>query len=223
MSERTDGAMDQADGLTDKQRAVLQAIQGHLEEQGVSPTLREIAGALRLDPKSVAQHLDRLERKGFLRRRAGESRNIRLTARAARQARGGSSSSSFARGLPLVGQVKAGQPVLAEESLEDRVELERFFGPEGAVFLLRAKGDSMEGAGIFDGDLLAVESGAKVPAGGIAVVLLDGEATVKRLFRQGRGYRLEAENEAYAPIRVDPGKTTDFRVLGAVRGLVRRM
>jgi repressor LexA len=214
MRERTD---DMADGLTDRQRAVLEMIQGHLEREGASPTLREIAGALRLDPKSVAQHLDRLERKGFLRRRAGESRNIRLTEQARPSRR------AARRGLPLVGQVKAGQPVLAEESLEDRVELDGFFGPEGSVFLLRAKGDSMEGAGIRDGDLLAVESGAKVPQGGIGVVLLDGEATVKRVFKEGRGFRLDPENAAYAPIKVAPTRTAEFRVLGAVRGLVRRM
>lgn len=197
--------------LTDRQRTVLEKIRAFWEEHGASPTLRELAGALGLDPKSVAQHLDRLERKGFISRRPRESRNIRLEG-AARPA----------RGLPLVGRIAAGQPVLAEEHLEGRVEVEEFFGPKEDHFLLRVEGDSMKGAGIRDGDLVAVRAGGRVRDGDIAVAVVEGEATVKRLYWKGRFLRLEPENPGYETLMINV-ESEEVRIVGPVKGLIRRM
>lgn len=167
---------------------------------------------MNLDIKSVGQHLDRLERKGTITRRPGESRNIRLTGI------GGTSS----RGVPLVGRIAAGPAVFSEENLEDRVRMEDFFGPEGSFFLLRVQGDSMKGAGIRDGDLAAVEVEGNVKDKDIAVVVIDGEATVKRVFRRGRSLRLEPDNPDYETIVVDTG-AQEVRVVGPVKGLIRRL
>jgi repressor LexA len=199
------------DRLTERQGAVLERIRAFFEERGVSPTLRELAGALGLDPKSVAQHLDRLERKGFISRRPRESRNIRLEG-AARPA----------RGLPLVGRIAAGPPGLAEENLEGRVEVEAFFGPKEEHFLLRVQGDSMKGAGIRDGDLVAVRSGGRVRDGDIAVAVVEGEATVKRLYRQGKFLKLEPESPGYETLIVNM-ESEEVRIVGPVKGLIRRM
>lgn len=218
--------------LTRKQAAVLEAIQRILEEEGAPPTLRELARRLGLDVKSVAQHLDRLERKGYLSRRRGRSRNIRLAAGGAvahlsgaapvgPSAKGsGSPVPAEARGLPLVGRIAAGSPVEAVEEVEDRLRLETFFGPEGTVFLLRVEGDSMEGAGIRRGDLVAVARDEPVPEGAPAVVVVEGETTVKRLFRKGRRLLLAPENPDYEPLLVDPARQA-VRVVGPVKGLVR--
>jgi repressor LexA len=199
------------DRLTPRQQAVLEAIRAHLDEEGVPPTLRELAGRMRMDPKSAAQHLDRLERKGFLSRRPGESRNIRLTEKA-----------RSPRGVPLLGQIAAGQPLLAEENLEGRVAMEDFFGPEGGVFLLRVTGRSMEGAGLCDGDLAAIQADGQVRDGDIAAVLLDDEATVKRLFREKSGLRLEPDNPDFEPLLVPAGRK-EVRIIGPVVGLVRKI
>jgi repressor LexA len=211
---------------TKRQQAVLEIIRRVLDREGVPPTTREIARQMALDPKSVAQHLDRLERKGYISRRPRESRNIRLTERAgAGSSRLESSrleSSRLGRGVPLVGQIAAGQPLLAEENIEDHVEMDRFFGPEESVFLLRVQGESMKGAGIRDKDLAAVLMEGEVRDGDIAVVSIDGEATVKRFYRNGPLIRLEPENPAYETIMVDTDRQ-EARVVGRVVGLVRRM
>ena len=200
------------DELTPRQQAVLETIRRVLERDGVPPTTRELARMMRRDVKSIGQHLDRLERKGYITRRAGESRNIRLTET------GGPSP----RGVPLVGRIAAGRPVLSEENFEDRVRMEDFFGPEGSLFLLRVQGDSMQGAGIRDGDLVAVEVEGGIRNGDIAVVVIDGEATVKRFHRKGRFLRLEPENPDYETLLVDAG-SQEVRVVGPVKGLIRRI
>jgi repressor LexA len=200
------------DGLTDKQRIVLETILRVLDQNGVPPTTREIARLMQRDPKSVAQHLDRLEQKGYIRRRPRESRNIRLTEKA-----------QPPRGVPLVGHIAAGQPVLAEENLEGRVRMEDFFGSEGSFFLLRVKGESMKEAGICDGDVVAVDVQEEVRDHDIAVVLLDGEATVKRLCRRkGKFLELKPENPEYETLVVDASQR-HVRVIGPVKGLIRRI
>ena len=203
---------------TKRQDAVLRVIRRAIEREGVPPTLRETAQAMKLDPKSVAQHIDRLERKGYIRRRPGQSRNVRLTekGRAPKDA-------AALQGVPLVGQIAAGVPVLAEENLEGRVKIEELFGPEESFFFLRVKGDSMEGAGIRDGDLAAVRTGKDLAGKGeIAVVVVNNEATVKRFYRRGSLIRLEPENPAFDTMEADAEKD-DIRVAGAVGGLIRKM
>ncbi|MFH2001000.1 MAG: transcriptional repressor LexA [Planctomycetota bacterium] len=234
--------------LTQKQRAVLDRVQRHLDREGVTPTVREIAQALKIDPKSVAQHLDRLERKGCIVRRPRESRNIRITPIYARDAQythvphyegecdegddhdegdygeggRGDPGRNPGKGLPLVGRIAAGRPILAEENLEAHIQVSGLFGPEGEVFLLRIQGDSMIDVGICDGDMVAVRAHDEVGNGDIAAVLVNGEATVKRLYREGNLFRLEPENKAFRTLVVDAGKD-EVRIAGRVAGLIRKM
>ena len=126
------------------------------------------------------------------------------------------------KGVPLVGQIAAGQPVFAEENLEGYVAMADFFGRGGGLFLLRVRGDSMEGAGIRDGDVAAVQSEGEVKNGDIAVVVVSGEATVKRFFRKGNKLRLEPENPACETIEADAGQE-EIRIVGPVTGLIRRI
>lgn len=201
---------------TKKQRSVLEAVRRVMEREGLPPTTRELARMLKLDVKSIGQHLERLEQRGLIFRRPRESRNIRLTEK------GRAVAGARPAGVPLVGQIAAGQPVLAEENLEGYVAMDDFFGRDGGLFLLRVRGDSMEGAGIRDGDVVAVQGEAEVKNGDIAVVVLGGEATVKRFRRKGKMLLLEPENPAYETIEVDAGRE-EIRVVGPVTGLIRRI
>jgi repressor LexA len=122
-------------------------------------------------------------------------------------------------GIPILGRVAAGQPVLAEESLEGSLEPGEMFGDRNGLFALRVRGDSMTGAGIMAGDYVVVRQQENAASGEIVVALLGDEATVK-YYRPGRGrVELVAANPAYEPIAVEPG--SEFRVLGVVRGVIR--
>jgi len=200
--------------LTDKQLAVLNLIRHGLEQDGAPPTRREIAEKLNRDVKSVAQHLQRLERKGYISRQPWKSRNIRLTDKG-RISRG-------ARGIPLVGQVAAGQPILAEENLENRVDIGDFFGSKGDFFFLRVKGESMKHAGIRHGDLVAVLTEKEVKDGAIGVALIGDEVTVKRIYRNGRFLELKPENPEFESVVIDSSQEP-VRVVGPVIGLMRRL
>jgi repressor LexA len=121
-------------------------------------------------------------------------------------------------GLPLVGQVAAGQPVLAEENIEDYVQTPSFAGGEQGGYLLRVRGDSMKNVGILDGDLVVVRQQDEADDGEIVVALVGEEATVKRFYREADHVRLQPENESMQPIR-----SRDVRVLGRVVGLMRSL
>lgn len=198
------------DDLTDKQLAVLNLIRQEIE-LGEVPTTREIAEKLGRDPKSISQHLLRIERKGYIVRKPGKSRNIRLTNKAVK-----------APGIPLVGQVAAGQPILAEENLDGRVDIEGYFGPKGSIFLLRVQGESMRDAGICNNDLVAVRIEGVVKNGGIAVALVGDEVTVKRVYKEGHNIRLEPANPEFSALVADTREGA-VRVVGPVTGLIRRM
>jgi repressor LexA len=164
-------------------------------------------------PPTVHAHLANLERIGLLRRDPTKPRAIELLDRAAAGVR------SFVRpGLPLVGQVAAGQPVLAEENIEDYIQTPGFAGGEDGEYLLRVRGESMKDVGILDGDLVVVRPQDVANDGDIVVALVGEEATVKRFFQEVDHVRLQPENEAMQPIR-----SRDVRVLGKVVGLMRSM
>ena len=132
------------------------------------------------------------------------------------------------RGIPVVGRVAAGAPILAVENTEERLDTGELFGESGsrgrrrADFLLRVKGDSMTGAGILDGDLVAVRMQPEIGNGEIGVVVVNDEATVKRVYVRGRKVRLVAENPAYEAMVFDAG-TDEVRIVGVVAGVIRRM
>lgn len=206
--------------LTTRQREILDYLRKMVREKAYPPTVREIGLAIGLSSSSTVQnHLNTLERKGYIKRDAAKSRAIEITDKEGDRRHGsGSGRTVF---LPIVGNVAAGTPVLAEQNVEDRVEMSgELFGEDS--YLLRVRGDSMINAGIMDGDLVAVKPGREASNGQVVVARIEnaetgeGEATVKRFFRDANGYRLEAENPAYAPIQA-----RDLTIEGLVVGVLR--
>jgi len=198
--------------LTKRQQEIVDFIKRYSARYGYPPTVRDIGRAVGLASSStVHAHLANLERIGLLRRDPSKPRTIELLDRAAAGVRG-----LVNRGLPLVGQVAAGQPVLAEENIEDYVQTPALVGGDEGQFLLRVRGESMRDAGILDGDLVVVKPQETAEDGDIVVALVGEEATVKRFFRERDHVRLQPENEEMEPIR-----SRDVRVLGKVVGLMR--
>ncbi len=175
--------------LTSRQAQILAWIREHIETAGMPPTRAELARALGFSAVSSAEdHLRALEKKGVIEMLPGASRGIRLT--------GGG-------GLPLVGRVAAGQPILAEQHIERHYQLDPALFKPRADYLLRVRGASMRDAGILDGDLLAVHRTSEARSGQIVVARLGDEVTVKRLKRRGQQVELCPENPEFQPLVVD--------------------
>lgn len=195
--------------LTPRQRQVLELIQRHIEDTGFPPTRADIARELGFrSANSAEEHLRALARKGVIEMVAGASRGIRLTR---------------PDGLPVVGRVAAGQPILATEHIEDHCEVPaRLFRPR-ADYFLTVHGDSMINAGILDGDLLAVHRTSEARNGQIIVARIEDEVTVKRLQRGARAHELQllAENPDYPPIPIDL-REQEFHIEGLSVGVLRR-
>jgi repressor LexA len=200
--------------LTDRQREVLEFIQGFTEAHGVPPTVREIGGRFHVTPRAAFDHLRALERKGYLRRRATQGRTSRALTLAVRP--------PSTREVPILGRIAAGVPLLAEENREGALPLDpSWVGGRGDdVFGLRVHGESMINAHIVEGDLVLVRRQDHAHPGDIVVALVDGEATVKRFAREGHAVLLRPEHPTMAPIVVREGEK-DLRILGKVVGLVR--
>jgi len=200
--------------LTKRQQEIFDFIRRYSDINGYPPTVRDIGKAVGLASSStVHAHLANLEKIGLLRRDPTKPRAIELLDRAAAGMR------SFVKpGLPLVGQVAAGQPVLAEENIEDYIATPAFAGGDDGEYLLRVRGDSMKNAGILDGDLVVVRPQDTAEDGNVVVALVGEEATVKRFFQEDDHVRLQPENETMEPIR-----TREVRILGRVVGLMRSM
>ena len=197
--------------LTQRQREVFDFIRGYARDRGYPPAVRDIGRALGLaSPSTVHAHLSKLERAGLVRRDPTKPRALELLAGAARAAAGA--------GLPLVGRVAAGQPILAEENVEEYVEVPELAGGGQGEFVLRVAGDSMRDAGILEGDYVVVRRQDTADDGEIVVALVEDEATVKRLFRERDHIRLQPENEAMEPIRA-----REVTILGRVVGVCRRV
>jgi repressor LexA len=197
--------------LTQRQREVFDFIRGYARDHGYPPAVRDIGRALGLaSPSTVHAHLAKLERAGLVRRDPTKPRALELLAGAARAAAGA--------GLPLVGRVAAGQPILAEENVEEYVEVPELAGGGQGEFVLRVAGDSMRDAGILEGDYVVVRRQDTADDGEIVVALVEDEATVKRLFRERDHIRLQPENEAMEPIRA-----REVTILGRVVGVCRRV
>lgn len=198
-------------GLTDKQNEILEFIVDCIREEHYTPTVREIAE--RFDIRStnaVRNHLDALERKGFLSRKPGASRGIEL------------SGDYFGEpgGVPIVGRVAAGLPITATENLDGYLSFNSLFDRPDNLYALRVEGDSMVDAGIWDGDFVIVRQQPTVEEGEIAVAIVDEEATVKRIRCREGMVELIPANDSYRPIIVDP-ETTPFRIGGKVVGIHR--
>jgi len=195
--------------LTEKQERVLRMISRFFEDEDHPPTTRELAKKLGCHVKTVYQYILVLEHKGYIERR---KRRIHVAAGLRRE-----------QGIPVVGRVAAGVPIVAIENREGVLSLEGLFGRDD-VFAVRVKGDSMKDVGILDGDMVIVRSSPAVPAGTIAVCYVgdDQEVTVKRLRERKDCFELIPENAAYRPIRI-PKDDAHFRVGGKVVGVVRKV
>jgi repressor LexA len=213
--------------LTDRQQKVLDWIRRHLESTGMPPTRAEIAAGLGFRTASSAEdHLRALARKGALELTPGASRGLRL--KDMWEFPGTGSPLGLPRGspvgLPIIGRVAAGSPILATEHIEAHVRVDPALFAPRADYLLRVRGQSMRDAGILDGDLLAVHRMADARSGQIVVARLSGqsgdEVTVKRLKRRGGQIVLVAENPDFAPIVIDP-KRGGLIIEGVAVGLVR--
>jgi repressor LexA len=200
--------------LTARQREILSFLIRFLNEMGYPPTVREIAFHFGLKgPRSPKKRLDALEEKGYIRRRPGKSRAIEVI---------GGSHSRSSRLVPLVGTVRAGGLSLAFEDLEGTLALDRSLTGGDETFFLRVKGDSLIGDHIKDGDLALVYPQSMVENGEIAVVLIDDEATLKRVYREGDALRLLPSNPTMKPIIVGMGEGR-VTIVGKVIGIFRKV
>ena len=201
--------------LTKRQQEIFDFIKRYSAKYGYPPTVRDIGKAVGLASSStVHAHLANLEKIGLLRRDPSKPRAIELLDRAAE----GVKSLVTPNGLPLVGHVAAGQPVLAEENIEEYVDVPGVAGGEDGEYLLRVRGESMKNAGILEGDFVVVRPQDTAQDGDIVVALVGEEATVKRFFRENDHVRLQPENPAFEPIR-----SKEVRVLGRVVGVLRKV
>ena len=202
--------------LTKRQQEIVDFIKKYSAKYGYPPTVRDIGKAIGLTSSStVHAHLANLEKAGMLRRDPSKPRAIELLVdKAKRVALPGGDG-----GLPVVGQVAAGQPVLAEENIEEYVDIPPLAGGDEGEYVLMVTGDSMIKAGIHDGDHVVVRTQATARDGEIVVALVgDAEATVKRFFKEADHVRLQPENDALEPI-----VSTEVSVLGKVVGVLRRV
>jgi repressor LexA len=198
--------------LTKRQQEIFEFIKQYSGRHGYPPTVRDIGKAIGLTSSStVHAHLANLEKLGLVRRDPTKPRALELLGEAARKITGQS-------GLPVVGRVAAGSPILAEENIEDYVQVPPIAGGEEGEYVLRVSGESMIDAGILDGDYVIVHKQETAMNGEIVVALVGEEATVKRYFRESDHIRLQPENTAMEPIR-----TREAAVLGKVVGVCRRV
>jgi len=194
--------------LTARQQQVLDVIRSSIDDTGMPPTRADIARTLGFKSANAAEeHLKALAKKGVIELVASTSRGIRIIEQ---------------NGLPIVGRVAAGAPILAQEHVDNYCDLSPSFFSPPAHYLLEVKGDSMVNAGIFDGDLLAVHSTSNVREGQIAVVRIEDEVTVKRWHRKSPSQiSLIAENPEYAPIEIDLSEQ-EVSIEGISVGVIRR-
>ena len=198
--------------LTKRQQEIFDFIQRYASKYGYPPTVREIGKAVGLASSStVHAHLANLQKSGLLRRNPAKPRAIEVMLDKAKKA-------MAPDGLPLVGQVAAGNPVLAEENIEDYIQVPPVAGGDEGEYVLRVAGESMRDAGILAGDYVVVRRQETAQDGDIVVAMVGEEATVKRFFKERDHIRLQPENREMEPIR-----SADVRVIGKVVGVFRRI
>lgn len=200
--------------LTERQRQIYDLIKDNIQTTGMPPTRAEIAQKLGFRSANAAEeHLKALAKKGAIEMIAGSSRGIRLLLERQEE------QNDFP-GIPLIGQVAAGSPILAQEHIESHYQVDPSLFKPHADFLLRVHGMSMKDIGIIDGDLLAVHKTQDVKNGQVVVARIDDEVTVKRLSRKGKHVQLIAENEEFSPIEVDLEQQS-FAIEGIAVGIIR--
>ena len=199
--------------LTERQRLVLNFVEEFCRRQGYPPTVREVAAHFGVQPRAAVDHLAALKRKGYLHREPGRSRGLALVSRLEDQV----------VEVPILGRIAAGQPLLATEQVEDTLALPRAWVQGEEVFLLRVSGESMAPL-LLPGDLVMVRVQPRVSRGEIAVVLVDEEATVKRVFEEAGGLVLKGDNPDFTPLRFAPEEAAELvQILGKVVGVYRSL
>ena len=197
--------------LSDRQREILDYIAARIRDDGLPPTRAEINRHFGwASPNAAQSHLRALEAKGVIELNGGLARGIRLV-----------DVERVPEGLPLIGRVAAGQPILALENRERQVDIDPMLFRPRPDYLLRVNGESMRDAGIHDRDLLAVQRTPEAAHGEIVVARINDEVTVKRLRRRGRGIWLDPANPDFRPIQVEPGD--EFAIEGRVVGVIRSL
>lgn len=197
--------------LTARQQQVYDLVRDHISQTGMPPTRAEIAASLGFrSPNAAEEHLKALARKGVIEIVSGASRGIRLLLE----------EENDTQGLPLIGRVAAGEPLLAQEHIESYYQVDPALFKPHADFLLRVNGMSMKDIGIMDGDLLAVHKTQDVHNGQVVVARIEDEVTVKRFKQQGNRVELIAENADFAPIIVDL-RQQNFTIEGLAVGVIR--
>ena len=214
--------MDIGKDLTKRQQEIFDFIKRYSARYGYPPTVRDIGKAVGLASSStVHAHLANLEKVGLLRRDPSKPRAIELLDRATgpvASAMEAVKSAVTPSGIPVLGRVAAGEPLLAEENIEDYVQIPDIAGGDDGEYLLRIRGESMKNAGILPDDWVVVRRQESAEDGEIVVALVGEEATVKRFFREDDHVRLQPENETMEPIR-----SREVRVLGRVVGVLRKV
>jgi len=199
--------------LTERQRDLLDFLKGFVREKGFPPTLREMASHFGLKgPRGPQKTLNILERKGYIRKIPGESRAIEIL---------GFSSSNIIS-IPILGRVRAGEPILAIENIEGYFNLDRSFASSKDVFLLRVQGDSMIDAHIQDGDFALVKPQSSAENGEIVVALIEDEATIKRIFQKRDLIHLEPAHPTMEPLVIKKGEK-QISIVGKVVGIFRKL
>ena len=197
--------------LTKRQAQILELIKVFIKDTGMPPTRAEIAQTLGFKSANAAEeHLKALAKKGVIKMKPGASRGIQLV----------EEEEPEQLGLPLIGRVAAGSPILAQEQVESHCKIDPLMFKPAADFLLRVNGMSMKDIGIMDGDLLAVHKTQVAENGQVVVARVDDDVTVKRIEKAGRQVLLHAENDEFAPIKVDL-ETESFNIEGLAVGVIR--
>jgi repressor LexA len=198
-------------GPTDRQKEVLNFIGGYIDAHTYPPTIREVADFFSISIKGASDHLTALRKKGLLKQGDKKYRTMELV-------RAGSDEGEDFVEIPILGTVAAGRPILALENMEGSIKMHRTFIKNGAkYFALKVKGDSMENAGIMDGDIALIEQQNTVRNGEIAVVMLDEAVTLKTFYKESARIRLQPENPKYSPIYC----SRDVHVLGRLAHILR--
>jgi repressor LexA len=211
-STEAGGLMVDTSSLTKRQKEIFEYVKSYARDHGYPPTVRDIGKAIGLTSSStVHAHLANLEKLGVLKRDPTKPRAIEVLVDRAK-------SVVTPNGLPLVGQVAAGQPILADQNIEEYVPVPQIAGGDEGEFVLRVKGDSMKNAGIFDEDYVVVRPQKTATNGEIVVAMIEGEATVKRFFKEKERVRLQPENDELEPIYA-----RDVEIVGRVVGVCRRV
>ncbi|MCJ8293232.1 MAG: repressor LexA [Colwellia sp.] len=196
--------------LTKRQQQIYDLIKDKIKDTGMPPTRAEIANFFGFRSANAAEeHLKALAKKGYIEMLAGTSRGIRLVEEFLEK-----------EGIPLIGRVAAGEPILAQEHIEEHYKVDGDLFHPAADYLLRVNGESMKDIGILDGDLLAVHQTTDVQNGQVVVARVEDEVTVKRYKREGNIVYLHAENEEFSPIKVDL-TNQEFNIEGIAVGIIR--